>query len=219
VSEPPVPELRASDADRERVAERLRRAAGDGQLTMQELDDRLHDAYAARTVGDLAPLTADLQAPGGSYQAPAPASRPGGFSVRPGEGGARWLVAIMGGTQRKGRWRLGRRCTVLNLMGGSELDLNQVELAADRVELDVYSIMGGSEIRVPEGLSVEVTEFALMGGNGVDIGANPAASGGPVLHLRLFSLMGGTEVKRGPKLSRAERNALKQRDRHRLGGF
>ena len=37
-----VPELRASDTDREHAAELLRRAAGEGRLTVDELDDRLH---------------------------------------------------------------------------------------------------------------------------------------------------------------------------------
>ena len=57
-------ELRASDADRERSVDRLRAAAGDGQLTMEELDERCSAAYAATTRGELERLTADLQAPG-----------------------------------------------------------------------------------------------------------------------------------------------------------
>jgi hypothetical protein len=53
-------ELLASDADRERVAERLRTAAGEGRLTPQELEERLERAFAARTDAELAPLVADL---------------------------------------------------------------------------------------------------------------------------------------------------------------
>ena len=95
----PLPDLRATDADRERVAERLRAAAADGQLTFDELEDRLNAAYAARTGGDLVPLTADLQEPGAALTSPAP--QPGtGVTVRRGPGGARWLVAIMGGCER-----------------------------------------------------------------------------------------------------------------------
>ncbi len=214
----PHPELRASDADRERVADHLRRAAGDGQLTLEELDERLQGAHAARTRGDLALLTADLQpvdGHGSGELSPARQDEPGGFSVRRGEGGARWLVAIMGGLERRGRWRLATQSTSLNIMGGSELDLNEVELAGDHVELTVVSFMGGAEIRVPEGLAVEVSDFAFMGGNSVDIGAARPGAGGPVLHLRLLSFMGGAEVKRGPKRSRREHRALeRERDRH-----
>ena len=56
-------ELRASDADRERVADRLRAAAGEGRLSADELEERLEAAFGARTEADLAPLTADLPAP------------------------------------------------------------------------------------------------------------------------------------------------------------
>ena len=64
-------ELRASDADRERVAERLRAAAGEGRLTADELEERLERAFAAQTEADLEPLTADLP------RAPRPRRRPG----------------------------------------------------------------------------------------------------------------------------------------------
>ncbi len=56
-------ELLASDADRERVAERLRGAAGEGRLTPAELEERLEGAFSARTEAELAPLMADLPVP------------------------------------------------------------------------------------------------------------------------------------------------------------
>jgi len=52
--------MRISDADRERVAEVLRRAAGEGRLEIDELDERLGGAYAAKTYADLVPITVDL---------------------------------------------------------------------------------------------------------------------------------------------------------------
>ena len=55
-------ELRASHADRDRVVDVLRVAAGDGRLTAEELDERLEAALSARTLGELAGLTADLPA-------------------------------------------------------------------------------------------------------------------------------------------------------------
>jgi hypothetical protein len=54
--------LRASDADRERVVERLRAHAAEGRLDVQELEQRLAAAFAARTHGELEPLLADLPA-------------------------------------------------------------------------------------------------------------------------------------------------------------
>ena len=54
------PTIRASDADRERVADLLRRHCASGRLSAEELEERLERAYGARTLGDLAVATADL---------------------------------------------------------------------------------------------------------------------------------------------------------------
>ena len=68
---PPVPrddprghgQLRASDADRELVAETLRQAAGDGRITLGELDQRLEAVQAAKTYAEMEKLTEDSQPP------------------------------------------------------------------------------------------------------------------------------------------------------------
>jgi Flp pilus assembly protein TadB len=52
--------IRASDADRDRVADRLHRAAVEGRIEPDELEERLHAALRARTYGDLRRLVADL---------------------------------------------------------------------------------------------------------------------------------------------------------------
>ncbi len=59
-----APELRASDADRERVAEVLRDALAEGRLDMAEFEERLDATYQARTYGELAPIIRDLPAAG-----------------------------------------------------------------------------------------------------------------------------------------------------------
>ena len=71
----PVPrdELRVSYDDRDRVAEQLRVAAGDGRLTAEELDERLEIALTARTYAELARVTRDLPSAAGTVLgAPAP---------------------------------------------------------------------------------------------------------------------------------------------------
>jgi hypothetical protein len=201
VTDDALPELRASDADREHTAELLRRAAGEGRLTLEELDERLDTVYATRTQRELELLTADVVAKD--------TPRAGRMPVRQGEGGSNWLISVMSGHDRKGHWRVGRHLKVINIMGGSNLDLNDAELADDYVEMTVFSLMGGAEIRVPEGLNVEFVDFAFMGGNDAKLGEDRPDPGGPTLRLRVISIMGGTDVKRGRKVSRAERRAQK----------
>jgi hypothetical protein len=200
-----LPDIRASDADRERTANVLRRSGANGQLTVDELDQRVEAAYAAKTRGELERLVQDL---GDARE------RPGEVPVRAGDEGTRWVVSVMGGSDRKGHWRLGRSVTVLNFMGGSNLDLNDAEFAADVVEMRVFSLMGGSEIRVPEGLDVQVSEFAFMGGNDISRGATPPVAGGPLLRLRMISIMGGSSLKRGRRKSRAERRLEREQRKH-----
>jgi DUF1707 SHOCT-like domain len=64
-------DLRASDADREATAELLRSAHRDGRLDTAELEERLHDCYAAKSYGELDSLVADLP-PGGVREATRP---------------------------------------------------------------------------------------------------------------------------------------------------
>ena len=64
--EPPQDHHRASDADRQQVADRLREALDEGRLTLLEYDERLGSAYAALTYGELAAVTRDLPEPAGS---------------------------------------------------------------------------------------------------------------------------------------------------------
>jgi DUF1707 SHOCT-like domain len=56
-------DLRASDADREATAELLRSAHRDGRLDTAELEERLHDCYAAKSYGELDSLVTDLPRP------------------------------------------------------------------------------------------------------------------------------------------------------------
>jgi hypothetical protein len=193
-------ELRASDAERERTVDQLRHAAGEGRLTVEELDERLGVAYAARTRGELEQLVTDIDVRG-------PQGAPdSGLTVRRGaDEGSKRIISVMGGAERKGHWRIGRTCLSVNVMGGADLDLNDAELADDVVELTVFSLMGGADVYVPEGLNVEIEDFAVMGGNDVTLGDPRPSPGGPTVRLRLISIMGGTDVKRGRKLTRAQR--------------
>jgi Domain of unknown function (DUF1707) len=207
--------LRASDAERERALDLLREAMTTGRLTVDELDERMHLVLTAKTRVELERLVDDVLVPsddshpvgGGSVAAVPGIARP---PVLPGEVGTRRILSILGGSKRTGRWRLAASCSVVNVLGGSELDLSAVELTTDRVELKVVSVLGGSEITLPTGMNVEVSEMAILGGNEVEIADERPDPGGPVVHLRLISILGGTEVRRGPKLTRKQRKDLER---------
>src|SRR4051812_14870292 len=174
------PELRVSDADRETAVAHLRVAGGEGRLTLEELAERVELADAARTRRDLEALTADLPHATGTSVAQKPRG---------------WIVAIMGGAARKGRWRPPRWTNVVALMGGAELDLREAELAGD-VNILAVAVMGGVGITVPEAVSVELSGFALMGANGGPSDKLLPPPGAPAIRVRAFALMGGVAVER-----------------------
>jgi hypothetical protein len=68
----PRPELRASDSDREHTAAWLHESYSEGRLTLDEFQERLQHAYAAKTHGELAILTADLPVQSAPLPPPAP---------------------------------------------------------------------------------------------------------------------------------------------------
>jgi hypothetical protein len=114
--------------------------------------------------------------------------------VREGQGGSRWIVSVLGGAARRGRWRMAPKATSVNILGGSTIDLSEVELAAPESELTVFSLLGGADVTVPDGLSVEVSDFGFLGGN--DVKVDRTGTGEPLVHLRVISILGGSTVKR-----------------------
>jgi hypothetical protein len=176
---------RASDAEREATVVRLREAAAEGRLTVEELATRIDTAYAATTQDELEPLTADLPAAPGSSS----------LDVAGGGGGTRFVLGILGGGDRRGRWRVAERVTVVNVLGGADLDLREATLAGPEVHITVVSILGGSDIVVPEGVHVELSSFALFGGDDLRLEGPEPPPGAPVVHVRTVSIFGGTDVK------------------------
>ena len=180
------PAIRASDAEREAVVARLQTAAGEGRLALDELAGRLDRALGAVTRSELEVLTADLP----EQAAPAP----------PATKARRWIVGIMGGGDHKGRWRIASRCNVVNIMGGADLDLTGAVVEGPETEIQVFSLMGGSKIVVPDGVHVDLGGFAFMGGNSLRLeGAPTPPPGAPVVRVRAYSIMGGTDVRRAKR--------------------
>jgi hypothetical protein len=211
-SSPAVPEprnLRASDADRERVANVLREAAGDGRLTMDELDERLDAVYAAKTYAELEPITHDLPEGGVTYTpavAPAATHDPARFGAEPTSHGA---VAIMGGFTRKGDWVVPKEFTAFMFMGGGEIDMRNARFAEREVAIHIVAIMGGCEVIVPEDAQVRVTGVGIMGAFDHS-GSGGGSPDGPVITINGVAFMGGVDVKRKPT-TEVMREARQQR--------
>jgi uncharacterized protein DUF1707 len=185
-----APALRASDADRERVAELLSEHAAAGRLTMEELGARVDAALAAVTQPELDALLADLPREG-IPAAPAPS--------RPQRTTSERTIAIMSGAEKKGRWRAEGKHTAIAIMGGIELDLRKAEIVGHQLEITAFAFWGGIEIIVPEGISVDVSSLPLMGGVDAKLPDVPLLPGAPHIRIRAIAVMAGIEVKAKPR--------------------
>jgi hypothetical protein len=153
----PASELRASHADRDLVAEQLRIAAGDGRLTMEELDERLEKALNARTGSELALLVTDL---------PALSSVPGVGLAVPAK--AKELVELevsSGSMAREGHWVVPRAMNVRVGSGSVKLDLTEAVVSGPVLEIQATVRSGSLTIITKPGIEVVVDEVSLSSGS------------------------------------------------------
>jgi hypothetical protein len=195
----PPRSLRASDADRERVVAVLAGAAADGRLTLEEHTERVARAYSARTLGDLAELTADLAEPA-AQPLRLDASKP--------------ALGIFGNDVRTGRWVVPENFAATAIFGEVNLDLTQAMLQRPHVILHATAIFGNVHVLVPEGVNIEMSGPSIVGGKVNNV---RALGPGPVVDIRAFTVFGLVTAQtpkrrrwRGPRfgVGRATRRAL-----------
>lgn len=159
--------------------ELLREAAADGRLTMEEHSERMECAYASRTVGELADLTADLTAD--------PAAQPMQAETDP-------VLAIFGSDERKGRWVVPSQLQVTAVCGEVKLDLREALLERHEVTINATAILGDVSLIVPEGVEVRLSGPAILGSKTTKVrGSNHP--GAPVVNVRCFVALGEVSAK------------------------
>ena len=202
--------LRASDADRERVAAVLSTAYAEGRLTRDEHDERLDQLLQAKTFDELVSITGDLVVLASSIPAegtpagvtPAGDSR---FTIDTTSAAPESdkMVAVFGGVNRTGRWRIRRHTQALALFGGMDLDLRNAVFEAPVVEIAGFWCFGGMDIKVPEGIEVRDQTAGVFGGTDIrDVGE--PVPGAPVLVIKGMTLFGGISV-HGPRSDKKRR--------------
>ena len=193
---PDPSQLRISDEDRHKVAELLRDAAGEGRIDLDELDQRLEATYAAKTYGDLVPITIDL--PAHPQQPATPVVR---RETLPATAIHENSVSIMGDCTRKGAWLVPARHNAFALMGGVTLDLREATFAAPETEIYANAVMAGIDIYVDAHTHVIVEGVGIMGAfdQGRDKVPAEIAEDSPVVRVKGIALMVGVTVTRkGP---------------------
>jgi hypothetical protein len=180
------PDLRASDAERERTIDALRDAAAEGRLTFEELADRIESAAGARTRGELDELTRDLPAAtAGARVAPMPA----GELMVPAR-----QSSVFGDVRRSGGWIVPPRSSWQSCFGDVVLDLREARVGAFEVVIEASSVFGDIDLLVPEGITVEIRTSTIFGSVRQEAdGVAPA--GAPRVILSGWTVFGDVRVR------------------------
>jgi class 3 adenylate cyclase len=182
-----LPVLRLSDAEREDIVAVLRLHTGEGRLTLDEFAERAERVYGAQTKSDLEPLVRDLP----DLHAPQTA-----VPIAPPEGKrkTKYILGIMSGPRRKGRWHVPEHITAVGFWGGVELDLREAIMESRRTHIRAFALMGGVTVIVPEGAVVDVDGFVLMGGL-EDRTKRSTDPSGPTIVVHGYGMWGGIVVR------------------------
>lgn len=185
--EPPA--QRIGNTERGEAERHLRWALAEDVLSIGEFDDRLGMVMRARTREDLERVVADLPPP--------PAAGPERTPLRP----CSRIVAVLGGEDKRGRWRPGRPLRLLAIMGGVKADLRDAESDDGVFDIDAVCLLGGIDIIVPDDAEVDLDGFAIMGSRNNKV---PAAetTGGPLVRVNGYAMMGEVVVRPATKRER-----------------
>ena len=101
----------------------------------------------------------------------------------------------MGGAQRQNSSQSFAGGDITAFMGGGLLDLRQARLAEGEVELRVFAMWGGYELRVPPDWDLTIDVLPLLGAVEDKRTLSETGDGSQRLVLRGVVIMGGMEIK------------------------
>lgn len=188
-----------SNSEREAAVERLRTHYVRDDIDVDEYERLLDVAWATESRADLVELFNRLPTLPESERPPAetdPETRYAPALASPGEQRDRgWQVAIMSGSERTGSWVPPRKLHTLALMGGAGLDFREARLGPGVTEVTILAVMGGVDVIVPPGVTVETHGLGVMGGfDGYSQTVHRNDPSAPILRVRGLAVMGGIHV-------------------------
>ena len=168
-----------SDQERERAAEILQRACGDGRLTLEQFSTRVGAVWAAETSGEIERATADL--------APTPIV---GSALTVDS-----VTTIFSESKRRGRWRLkSSRLWLRTFFGSTELDLREVITSERTIEIAGLCLFGQVTVIVPEGVEVDLTGAVVFSHHDLRLAPVPRVPGTPEVRVDIATWFGKVEV-------------------------
>ena len=192
--------VRASDTDRDQVAEVLHTAYAEGRISLAEHEERVSAALTARTFDDLTGLTADLVPMETPAAPPQLSVVPGTVSISgdpPGADEPDRITAVLAESNRQGSWSVHKITYANVLLGSVTLDLTEATFPARTIEVSCTQLLGQITIRVPLGTTVRMETANVLGDTSVKHIGEPDPSR-PTVVVRGTNILGEVSV-RGPK--------------------
>ena len=100
------------------------------------------------------------------------------------------MVAIFGGGERKGRWRVKRRTNAVAIFGGHDLDMTNAVFEGREVTIWAFAVFGGIDLTVPDAVTVRNEGVGIFGGFAAQGGDDPDPNA-PVVVVKGLALFGG----------------------------
>ncbi len=186
---------------RERAVDTLTDSFAADLLDMDEFEQRIDRAHRAKTRAEIDELVADL---GPSKAAMVPTKTDAALETSGHHAltiasdkatDSRTLVAVLGGVERKGSWRLPARLRTVAILGGAQLDLREAVFAPGVHEIDIFALMGGVELIVPPNVAIECDGAGILGGfESVNRAPTEPDPDRPLLRVRGVAMLGGVEI-------------------------
>ena len=210
---------------RERAVEVLMEHFSNDVMDLEEFEGLLDAVNGCSTASELRELLRKLP--------PLESSNPATYMI-PAQGGEPvvvdadrvrdhgFLISVLGGTDRAGRWIPARKTFAVGVLGGISLDFREALLGPGMTDLNVLAVLGGVEIIVPPGMDVEVDGMALCSGfedqTDAPLRRDPDV---PTLRVRGLALLGGVGVEvrlpgETPKQAKRRRRLERRGERPRL---
>ncbi len=208
------------EAAQERAVEVLMEHFSSNVMNLEEFEGLLDAVNGCSTTTELRDLLSKL---------PPLESQKAGADMMPAPGGAPvvvdadrvrrhgFLISILGGTNRAGRWIPARNSFALGVLGGISLDFREALLGSGTTDVNVLAVLGSVQIIVPPEMAVEVDGMAVLGAfehqTDAPLRNNPDL---PTLRIRGLTVLGGVHVEvRLP--GETNREAKKRRRLERKG--
>jgi DUF1707 SHOCT-like domain len=194
-----APQDRPLAALREETVDQLIVNYGRARLSLEAFERRLDRALEATRHDELLALTADLET---FEEAELPATD---FAERKREAlgvtrdrstpqTCENIINILGGTKRSGTWSVPAEIRIFSFLGGATLDFSEASFTATTTRIRAFSLLGGTDIYVPENVNTVSKAFCLLGGvdDSAGLSNDPAA---PTIVIEGLVVLGGVKVR------------------------